>query len=76
MSSMMDFPLELLTSELGDDGHWHARYPTARQTLCGRQPAAPRRGRKSAPTCGSCSKTARRFDRIDGSMPAMWKRAA
>lgn len=67
---------ELLTSEIGSDGLWHARYPTATQTLCGLSAQPYRRGRKWPPTCGVCARTARRFHRIDSSMPAHWLEAA
>lgn len=68
------FPREFMTSERHDDGLWHARYPSALQTLCGRVALAEALlGRRRAPTCGVCAKVARRFDRIDRSCPDYWR---
>lgn len=54
-------------------GRWHARYPTATKTLCGLDaPQEFQPGRKWPPDCGPCSRTARLFHRIDGSMPDHW----
>jgi len=64
-------PAETMVSELHPDGLWHVRYPTGSLTLCIRPVAAGRRG--GVPTCGRCSLVARRWDRIDGSMPAAWR---
>lgn len=66
-------PREILTSQRGTDDQWHAHYPTAARTLCNLAVLPIVRGRKSPPTCGSCAKTARAFDRIDASMPAHWR---
>ncbi len=63
---------ELLTSQLHDDGLWHAHYASARKTLCMRLVQPVSAGRRFPPTCGRCSKIARRFHRIDKSMPAHW----
>ena len=68
-------PLELLRSERHTDGLWHARYPTATLTLCARDTEPQKQGQRYPPTCGRCSKIARRFDRVDGSMPDQWKAA-
>ena len=69
---------ELLTSERGDDGKWHARYPSGTQTLCGLTVSdAATIGRRWPPDCGVCAKAARAFDRIDGySVPEHWRQAA
>jgi hypothetical protein len=65
-------PVETLRSELHPDGKIHARYPTAELTLCGRRVLAG--GSSSGlPDCGVCSRTARLFDRVDGSMPDRWR---
>lgn len=65
-------PRETLTSQRGDDGRWHAHYPTATRTLCGRdvQPSSP--GRRYPPDCGVCAKTARRFHAIEPCQPMHW----
>lgn len=67
---------EVLTSELHDDGLWHARYPTAKRTLCSRETLQARPNRFTPPTCSGCASVSRVFDRIDGSMPAGWRNAA
>jgi hypothetical protein len=54
----------------------HAVYPTAKSTLCS-VPVA-RLGKQLAPdfvpTCLTCRTTAKRFDKIDRSAPALWFR--
>jgi hypothetical protein len=66
---------ELLSSDLGDDGLWHARYPSASKTLCGQTAPERKRGRRVPPDCGKCGRAARMFDRIDRSMPNAWREA-
>lgn len=66
-------PRELLTSQRGTDGLWHAHYPTAARTLCNLVVKPVARGRKWPPTCGVCARTARAFDRIDSSCPPHWR---
>jgi len=66
-------PREILTSQRGTDGLWHALYPSATKTLCNRDALPLTKGRRYPPTCGVCAKTARRFDRIDGTAPAHWR---
>jgi hypothetical protein len=61
-------PEELLTSQC-EGALWHARYPSALFTLCGREAVGSGDGE---PTCGVCVTTAVRFDEIDGSVPAHW----
>jgi hypothetical protein len=68
----MTIEKEILTSERGSDGLWHARYPTATVTLCGRKTVGFKKGRKRPPTCANCCNTARRFDEVDGTMPDHW----
>lgn len=70
--------LERLESELGTDGLWHARYPSATRTLCGSETRADGSSTVSArlPSCVECSRVAVRWDRVDGSMPAHWRVAA
>lgn len=66
--------LELLTSERGEDGLWHARYPSATQRLCGQEAAAETRiGRRYPPDCGECARVARAFDAVVRSMPDHWR---
>ena len=67
---------EILTSERGTDGLWHAHYPTGQKTLCGRVLQPIRKGRKGKPNCVVCRRVALEFDRIDGSCPAHWPRYA
>jgi hypothetical protein len=61
-------PEELLTSQC-EGALWHARYPSALFTLCGREAVGSGDGE---PTCGVCVTTAVRFGEIDGSVPAHW----
>lgn len=70
-------PLEILRSELHTDGLWHVRYASATRTLCSRPVIETVvMGRPADPTCGRCSKVAREWDRVDGSMPAAWRYVA
>lgn len=65
---------EKLTSVRLQDGLWHAIYPTATRTLCGRVTSKHRGpGRKWPPTCATCAAVAVAFHRIDGSAPRHWK---
>jgi hypothetical protein len=70
------FPCELLRSERHRDGRWHAVYPTATLTLCGREKESQGKGRPGQPTCLRCLGTALAFRRIDGSAPVAWTYAA
>jgi len=63
---------ELLTSQRNPDGVWHARYPTAVFTLCGKPTTPLRPGSRKPPTCDVCATTAQVFHQVDGSMPAHW----
>lgn len=72
MAYSRGFPSERLTSDLGPDGRWHARYPTAERTLCGIETPGATPGPGLPPDCGPCAKTARRFHEIDKSMPDHW----
>lgn len=65
---------ELLTS-VDQAGALHAIYPTGLRTLCLRERTAKHTS-AALPTCGVCIEIARAFDRIDGSAPPEWRRAA
>ena len=65
-------PRETLTSQQGTDHQWHAHYPSATRTLCGRDVLPPVIGGKLPPDCGKCARTARRFHRIEPCQPAHW----
>lgn len=63
---------ELLTTQHDTDGLWHARYRTARRTLCGLPARSNGPGRNWPPTCHRCITTGLAFHRIDGSAPDHW----